>query len=60
MRGIPFASSMRINEHFRHQFSVNGLPLFDTRFYTLDDVAYRRMEGYEYDYDMTVSIAMNR
>ncbi len=49
MRGIPFASSMQINEHFRHQFSVNGLPLFDTGFYTLDDVAYRRMEGYEYD-----------
>lgn len=51
MRGFHSLPLCEINEHFRHQFSVNGLPLFDTRFYTLDDVAYRRMEGYEYDYD---------
>lgn len=60
MRGFHSLPLCEIDEHLRYQFSVNGLPLFDTRFYTLDDVAYRRMEGTNMITIMTVSIGMNR
>ncbi len=53
-----YAKSMK---HLRYQFSVNEFTRLSTQgFYTLDDVAYRRMEGYEYDYDYDGCIGMNR
>ena len=36
---------------FGTNFQLMGYRYSTQGFYTLDDVAYRRMEGYEYDYD---------
>lgn len=43
-----YAKSMNT---FGTNFQLMGYRYSTQGFYTLDDVAYRRMEGYEYDYD---------
>ncbi|STI19231.1 fimbrial outer membrane usher protein [Escherichia coli] len=52
-----YAKSMNT---FGTNFQLMGYRYSTQGFYTLDDVAYRRMEGYDMITITTVSIGMNR